>query len=521
MALLSGPAALDGEKEAAKEDTSSASTGSAFLDTTIPAECVFEDLPQHSNALPSPFLPIPSTVSSLTDCAKWHIEQLEQELLAAAHNGDELEDALDDGFVLCDLNVIRKKLLAWRHLFPRIKPFFALKCNPDPMVAAVLGRTNQAAGFDCASLSEITLALQSSRQNNSNLVVYANPQRAENDLEASLSHGVVAFTLDGEEELHKIHRAFLQHNQNNNNAKKAPQIILRLLVPDEHSTVPLGEKFGAPPDRIPSLVQLALVLQLPIIGVSFHCGSGCHDPMAYAQAIRLAYDAMNTIDELQHGHHNKCWLLDIGGGFPGRDGWKGDTGRFCNCCAAGGNLTIDNSSEEDDETLETARKIAEAINPLLDELFPPATSQVQVISEPGRYFVEAAFALCSRIYRVHTTTTAPQEDSSNNSSATTTKRIHYTIAQGVQGVFKDVVLCGESFEPVPLQMMMSQNNASQSTTVLFPSTIHGPTGDVVCPSIDLPQLQVGDWLLFDRMGAYTLSISARSGRPPIRYIMGS
>ena len=46
------------------------------------------------------------------------------------------EDALDDGFILCDLTVIERKLSAWRELFPRIKPFYAVKCNPNPMVAA-------------------------------------------------------------------------------------------------------------------------------------------------------------------------------------------------------------------------------------------------------------------------------------------------------------------------------------------------------------------------------------------------
>lgn len=91
------------------------------LDTSIP-----EDLQCHYEHLPLPYQVIPSSVQSLSDCAKWQIESMPEEE----------EDALDDGFILCDVHVIVKKLQAWRHLFPRIKPFFALKCNPDPMVAA-------------------------------------------------------------------------------------------------------------------------------------------------------------------------------------------------------------------------------------------------------------------------------------------------------------------------------------------------------------------------------------------------
>ena len=179
-------------------------------------------------------------------------------------------------------------------------------------------------------------------------------------------------------------------------------MIIRLLVPDEHSSVPLGEKFGAPPSlhRIRQLTELAMQLQLPIIGVSFHCGSGCHDPEAYAQAIRLAKNAMDMIDSVQLNATTtndtiaappKCWLLDIGGGYPGRDGWKENVGRFA------GTSSPPSVEEETDESLETAAKIAHAINPLLDELFPSTNDpdRVQIISEPGRYFVEEAFGLCS------------------------------------------------------------------------------------------------------------------------------
>jgi len=385
-------------------------------------------------------------------------------------------------------------------------------------------------------VSEITLALQSTTtpschpNGNPHLIVYANPQRAEHDLEQSLRLGISAFTFDGEEELHKIFRAYQKYKQVQKKSLSAipprqPEMIVRLLVPDEGSTVPLGEKFGAPPilHRIQQLTELAMQLQLPIIGVSFHCGSGCHDPLAYTNAIRLAKEAMDMIDSIQMAavptaNAKKCWLLDIGGGFPGRDGWTGECERFSGVGTA---LSNTKQQPEIDETLETAAKIANVINPLLNELLPNQGStgghddtyghsqrQVQIISEPGRYFVEAAFTLCSRIYR-----TEKRQDAEG------LECMHYTIAQGVQGVFKDVLLCGEEFCPVPLRLSQP---ASSSSTALMPSVVHGPSGkdyDIVSKT-DLPLLQVGDWLLFDRMGAYTLSISARSGRPPIRYLLG-
>ena len=452
---------------------------------------------------------IPPYVTSLAECAVYQIQCLlakekDAELSAAE------EDALDDGFFLCDLNVVRNKLSVWRRLFPRIHCFYAVKCNPDPMVAEVLGKAG--AAFDCASVPEIQLALQSMARDSSrsqttdtacNLakleesasrIVYANPQRAEQDLDRSLQLKVRALTFDGSEELYKIHRAY-KNALDTEPTLLPPSMILRVLVPDEHSTVPLGEKFGAALDNIPSLVVLAIELKLPIVGVSFHCGSGNHDPVSYGNAIVIATEAMGIIDKLQREHGiQKCWLMDIGGGYPGIDGKGGDSGRF-----SGVDYMI-NGSDEPIGGKDTAANIANTVMPLLDKLFPG--DDVQFIAEPGRYFVEAAFALCSRIYRVRVDEQGYR---------------HYYIAQGVQGVFKDCVLCNESFVPIPLRL----RDTSDETAI---STVHGSSGeayDVICKEYPLPILEVGDWLLFDRMGAYTLSIAARNGRPPIRYVMGS
>jgi len=326
--------------------------------------------------------------------------------------------------------------------------------------------------------------------------VYANPQRAEKDLDAALVLGVQALTFDGSEELHKVHRA---HRKRPHDALP-PEMILRILVPDATSSVPLGEKFGAPPERVEPLAREAVALGLPVVGVSFHCGSGCHDPDAYCKAIGMAKDAVEIVDRVQSSLGIQCRLLDIGGGYPGIDGSEGEVLRF-----AVGESSLDVVPEE-----ETTAQIASVVMPLVNKLFPQEDCHVQIISEPGRYFVEAAYAVCLKIYSVRV-------EKDENSMAETNR--HYYIAQGVQGVFKDVMLCGEEFVPIPLKMDPSQ----QDDEVLCTSTVHGPSSedfDIVCRELLLPKLEVGDWLIFDRMGAYTLSIAARSGRLPIRHVMG-
>ncbi len=76
---------------------------------------------------------------------------------------------------------------------------------------------------------------------------------------------------------------------------------------------------------------------------------------------------------------------------------------------------------------------------LLKELSPQG-SHVNIISEPGRYFVKAAYALCSQIYRVLV------EKDENDVQV----RRHYHIVHGVQEVFEGVMLCEEESIPIPL-----------------------------------------------------------------------
>jgi len=423
------------------------------------------------------------------------------------------------------------------------------------MVAHTLG-LSPACGFDCASISEIRLALNATG-GDGRRCVYANPQRARDDLEKSMDLGIGAMTFDGIEELYKIMDAYeklLQKWKEEHESESSgddgggeeksecpplpPQMILRIVVPDRHSTVPLGEKFGAPPDKVKILAEEAMKLGLDVIGVSFHCGSGCHDAEAYGAAIQIAKDAIDVINEvivrwneMDGKGRSECTLLDIGGGYPGMDGVGGDLHRFTAkkhdvvpAAVIESHDHCDEKQENEEENHEeSAKNIAALVTPLVDELFPVNETAIQIISEPGRYFVEAAFAYCARIY------SAKEEEVGSGTSSTSTSVRHYFIAQGVHGLFKDILLCDESFIPIPL--MVSEDvetghvslDSTRSEDDLYESVVHGPSGekfDLVCKSCKLPKMQVGDWLIFDRMGAYTLSIAARNSSLPVRYVLG-
>ncbi|CAN0438810.1 unnamed protein product, partial [Ascophyllum nodosum] len=122
-------------------------------------------------------------------------------------------------------------------------------------------------------------------------------------------------------------------------------------------------------------------LGLDLVGVSFHCGSGCQDAQAYPVALEVA----KRVFDLAAGQGIQLTLLDIGGGFPGWDGSE---------------YVYEGGGREEGITSPpplSLEEIGEITRPVLDELFPPI-SGVKVIAEPGRYFVEASQVLFTRIY---------------------------------------------------------------------------------------------------------------------------
>lgn len=59
------------------------------------------------------------------------------------------EDAGDRPIFAVDLDDVREKVDRWRSNFPRVIPFYAMKCNDSPRLLSTLAQLG--CGFDCAS----------------------------------------------------------------------------------------------------------------------------------------------------------------------------------------------------------------------------------------------------------------------------------------------------------------------------------------------------------------------------------
>ena len=81
-------------------------------------------------------------------------------------NGENDDDGppslIEDSFYVVDLGMVVSQVYQWRKYFPRVEPFYAVKCNPNPVIIqtlAILG-----CNFDCASRGEIRLVQEVSRR---------------------------------------------------------------------------------------------------------------------------------------------------------------------------------------------------------------------------------------------------------------------------------------------------------------------------------------------------------------------
>ena len=191
----------------------------------------------------------------------------------------------------------------WRKCFPRVEPFYAVKCNPDPVIVKTLALMGT--NFDCASrgeiqfVNEICAGLPRKPE-----IIYANPCKAPSHLKYAVSQGVRMVTFDNASEVAKCAKV-----------SKEIQLVLRIATDDRGSQCRLSSKFGAPVYQWRPLLQAAKNHGLQIIGVSFHVGSGCRDASRYELALK---DARKIFDMGKKDFGFDMNVLDIGGGFPVR-----------------------------------------------------------------------------------------------------------------------------------------------------------------------------------------------------------
>ena len=323
----------------------------------------------------------------------------------------------------------------WQSKLPSVQPFYAVKCNPEPILLQSL--IHRGVHFDCASIREVNDIRQQVSASNyrGSMILYAHPMKSERDIQTIDTLGIKTTVVDSVEECAKLDMC-----------KWSGDAYLRVAVGDKGSKMPFSAKFGASESEVELIAKQSKV---HLSGVSFHVGSGCQDPAQYTKAID--YVATSVFNLLRkYGHSPK--VIDIGGGFSA-------------------------NPEEFDKT-------AAAIKEGLKVVPKP----VKVIAEPGRYFAQPSQDLFVKVIA--------KKRGLNGVGW------RYVIDESLYGHFSCIPFDHQTpaWFRVPQSELDSTKKRTYSEAILFGRTCDSL--DVIAKGV-IENLEVGDWLYFPMMGAYT------------------
>lgn len=237
-------------------------------------------------------------------------------------------------------------------------------------------------------------------------------------------------------------------------------LVLRIRVPNTGSMVELSSKFGAHPGEAVDLILEAFKTGLVVEGISFHVGSQCNNFENYMQALQLSASILK--ESASRGHRIK--ILDIGGGFPVKYNSKA----------------------------KSFKVLARKLNSEIKRLFP---KDIEILAEPGRFMVANAATLVTKII----------------GKAVRDGKTCYYLDDGVYHTFSGIVFDHCTY---PLKAFADGEKKLSST--------FGPTCDAfdtISVAEELPDLDIGELLYAENIGAYSIASSTYfNGFPPAKIV---
>jgi len=180
---------------------------------------------------------------------------------------------------------------------------YAVKCNPEPAVLRAVWEGG-VRHFDCASIAEVTLVR---RMFPGAEIHFMHPVKSRAAIrEAWVLNGVRDFVFDTEGEMAKILAEIAGPDAAA--LKAAPGLFVRLALPKSGAAIDLSTKFGADAQAAVELLRAARP-HAGKLGIAFHVGSQCMDPLAWREAIALAGYVIRASGV-------RVDVIDVGGGFP-------------------------------------------------------------------------------------------------------------------------------------------------------------------------------------------------------------
>jgi ornithine decarboxylase len=337
----------------------------------------------------------------------------------------------------------QNQISLWKRYLPNVQPYYAVKCNPDPILLQWLYASG--ASFDCASSREIDIVKPLFKSKPiGDTILFANPCKTPKDIDYVKQVNIPWVTLDSLEEMQKM-----------KDASYMPNILLRIAVDDTDSSCPFGAKFGIRPAESYYIVDKAKSLGFSVIGISFHIGSGSTSATAFQNAIVTSKTLWNSFQ--RYSLVSQFQVLDLGGG------WSSEETAF-------------------QSQVESVKKgLYYGIQPQ------------RLIAEPGRFFA----APVQDLY-VQVVGKKPNPDSRSSGW-------RYTLDESIYGQFSCIPF--DHYSPRIARIKLDPNETARPSTAaaLFGRTCDSL--DWIANSPYMEELEVGDWLYVPNMGAYTTSTS--------------
>ena len=338
-----------------------------------------------------------------------------------------------------DHDELRKNFRTFRRHLPRVQPYFAVKAGSDAAIVRTLFK--EGSSFDVASMPEFELVYENIRdmpvkkrqQWIWDKIIYANPIKPVETL-AELDKYKPLVTFDNLDEIEKI-RQYAPH----------AGLALRLKVSNTGAMVELSSKFGASPGEAVDLILEADRRGLVVEGVSFHVGSQTTNFQNYVEALNLTADIYT---EAKSRGYTKMNLVDIGGGFPAPY----------------------------DATVRPFRELARIINSEINRLFP---KEIEILAEPGRFFVATAGYAVSKIIGKSVRDGKPS----------------YYLNDGVYHTYS-----GQIFDHCKYPVKSFKRGKTRLSAVFGPTC---DAFDVISMAEALPELKRDDFVYSEMIGAYT------------------
>ncbi|KPP76794.1 antizyme inhibitor 1b-like [Scleropages formosus] len=361
-------------------------------------------------------------------------------------------------FLVANLGVLMQQHVVWQSYMAPMRPFYPVKCNSDPAVIGVLAALGT--GFICTSKTELTLVLGFGIAPGD--IIFAGGCKQLSHIKYAAKSGVKLFVCDNEVELCKIARCH-----------PGARLLLEVATASEDQETSMAP--GCSLKACRHLLECAKELDMQVVGIRFQVPSSCRDFQAYSHAVA---DAQSVFDMgVEFGFNMR--ILDIGSGFSGSESHL--------------------------------KQVQSVLGPLLKASFPDLPG-VDVIAEPGSFYVSSAFTLVVNIVAKKATIRDGCDHLQDVLSLDNEPEFLYYMNDGVYGSFANRLLDRTIPAPSVHKKVLTVEEP------VFASSLWGTTSDELEQVVErclLPELSVGDWLVFSNMGVHDLG---GLQQPPVHYI---